>query len=428
MSYLQIDTRIIFITEQTADLKPDFSFLKNLCRHLNMSYILASGPAHFLREVARLGGLPDNLDFLKHKVERNNNTGKPVFVVYTADDKSRTQHSDQIMALQPLSMPKDLNDTDRKAWLGTILPLHQPLVIQALGALLNYFDANGRRITNMPQPLIADLDVYNMKDQVLMDNDTFMALQIFSPSEHHPSAFQMGVGRNKEGLSVYSLLNQCCSSYGSRELKSMMLQPTSNSAEIQKRLDIVEWSMCSANLATVKRIRNVLRSMSNISEVYWRLMRAGSRASGWKLLQNTVNAVQSICLTCVEQTKLENGGVFLTVNAASAFLKELADGEPIFKRLANSINRVVDVAETVKYNRFVVREGFHDQLDEMKQKMIDIKFEIQSIVETDIAHFPKGAQDVSVNYMETIGFVIGKYEEIAQYPIHITLLSMFLKI
>lgn len=378
-----------------------------------MSYILTSGPPHFLREVARLAGLPDNLDFRQHNVERNNNTGNPVFVVYTADDKIRTQYSARIMNLQPDSMPKDLNEQDRKAWLGTILPLHQPLVIQALGALLNYYDKNGRRITDIPQLHVSDLKVYNMKDHVLMDNDTFLALQIFSPSEHHPSAFQMGVARNKEGLSVYSLLNQCCSSYGSRELKSMMLQPTRDRAEIQRRLDIVEWSMCAPNMRIVKRLRAVLRTMSTISEVYRRLMKVGSHASGWKLLQNTVNAVHAICLACVDETKQTNGsdGSVLTANAAIEFLKELADAEPIFQRFSNSINRVVDVVETVKYNRFTVREGFHAQLDEMKLKMIDIKIELQRIVEFEVAHFPEGAQDVSVKYMETIGFVIGKFKK-----------------
>lgn len=400
MSYLQLNTMIVFITEQTADLKPDFPFLNNLCRRLNMSYILASGPAHFLREVARLAGLPDDLDV---------NTGTPGFEIYTADDKTSALHSARIMKLQPDTMPKDLNEADRKAWLGTVLPLHQNLVVHALGALLRYFDANGRRITDTPQPIISDLNVYNMNDQVLMDNDTFLALQIFSPSEHHPSAFKMGVARNKEGFSVYSLLNQCCSSYGSRELKSIMLQPTRDPADIQKRLDIVEWTMCPPNMATVKRLRAILRTMSNISEVYWRLKRAGSTASGWKLLQNTVNAVHAICLTCVGETNQANGcRGMTTANAAVAFLKEVANGEPIFKKFANSINCVVDVVETVKYNRFTVRQGFHAELDAMKQQLIDIKFELEQIVELEVTHFPEGAQDVSVKYMDTIGFVIGK--------------------
>lgn len=57
------------------------------------------------------------------------------------------------------------------------------------------------------------------EDIVMMDAETYEALQIFNKLSH-PSNFKAGVpGSNKEGLSIYGIFNRCKTIIGSQFMR-----------------------------------------------------------------------------------------------------------------------------------------------------------------------------------------------------------------
>jgi DNA mismatch repair protein MSH5 len=62
------------------------------------------------------------------------------------------------------------------------------------------------------------IKIYHREEIMLLDPSTYESLQIFK-HEDHPSA--LGVGKAKEGLSLYGILNRCVSSIGKNMLRQV---------------------------------------------------------------------------------------------------------------------------------------------------------------------------------------------------------------
>jgi DNA mismatch repair ATPase MutS len=61
-----------------------------------------------------------------------------------------------------------------------------------------------------------------LKGMLMLDAQSYAALQVFH-EERHPSA--MGLGKAKEGLSMYGVLNQCVSAPGRALLRLWLARP-----------------------------------------------------------------------------------------------------------------------------------------------------------------------------------------------------------
>ena len=105
------------------------------------------------------------------------------------------------------------------------------------------------------------------------------ALQIFQ-IDSHPSQIK-GVGRSKEGFSLYNLLDRCQTNPGRRLLKEWFIKPLRNIVEINYRLTSVEFFTLNSSKNLLKKIRNCLWKIKDFQKILLHLNSANVSVSDW---------------------------------------------------------------------------------------------------------------------------------------------------
>ncbi|KAK0147862.1 MutS 5 [Merluccius polli] len=97
---------------------------------------------------------------------------------------------------------------------------------------------------------------------VYVDRDTYSVLQIFK-SELHPSVYKLQSGQ-KEGLSLYGILNRCKCKFGSRLLRRWFLRPTRDMAVLHRRQEAIRFFASPRNSDTAGTLQSLLRNIRSI--------------------------------------------------------------------------------------------------------------------------------------------------------------------
>ena len=130
---------------------------------------------------------------------------------------------------------------DRLHVLNTTISLSRELQVCAVGALLSILSQQGALARDPTAPTaslpLAALKETSLQGHLLVDPASLEALHIFH-EEMHPSA--MGLGKSKEGLSVFGLLNRCVSPPGKRMLRLWFARPLIDITALEERMDGVE--------------------------------------------------------------------------------------------------------------------------------------------------------------------------------------------
>lgn len=437
VAYLSQATMELSIVEETIDLRPDFITLTHLHRNFNYSHILATGPPAFLHKICAIFEFPIDTDLAAHKVDKggghharhqqqmpatsNNATSAsalPLLFIYPCDEGTSAQNRNRILRLELPEMPRNLNDTDRQAYIGTVLPLHQTQVVQCLGNLLNFADVHFRQQHHQQPFVITDLKVVRMDDYVTVDNSTLFALHIFEPIELSGGGGSLSIAqqagqRQRHEPTLYGLLNRgCCSRYGSHHLMLMMLMPTRNVDELNFRYDTIDW--CARNAAIVKQLRSHLRYITDLSQLYTSLLRNCNRYRVWKRVFNVVGCMQTIsgiCQMIGDQMAASSahgdsdGGDRNPPSELMHFFRLIGCG-PLMSNLMDTLKKVVDIDACETQKRLVVNAGFDSILDELKKKFCEISGHLLDLTEREFAEFSMALDCVQVIYIDLVGFVI----------------------
>ena len=163
--------------------------------------------------------------------------------------------------------------------LSTLLDLEDATLVRALGGLLSYLQATLFRLDSSK---VAVHRVKNAKDMSFMkiDMPSLRSLHVFSEQRHPNIA---GKSRNsKEGFSLFSLLNKCSSSPGSRFLRAWMLRPLLDKDEISFRHDFVELFMRTELASVVGTIKKCYHKFGDVGRVSAPRERERERGGGGK--------------------------------------------------------------------------------------------------------------------------------------------------
>lgn len=180
VSYYNVSSLEMFITCEKADLRPDFCHLHNLFRIMpNMRNVLASGPDIFLKTIMHLLDLPD-VDPIRYRLHNLKSLSAATFIVYANNQKTLGENRKRILEMHMPRMSASMTQQDRFNFIETVVPLHQALIVQCLGNLLHFLDANWRHLflREETRPVISDLQVYKLDGFVLLDESTFSTLQV----------------------------------------------------------------------------------------------------------------------------------------------------------------------------------------------------------------------------------------------------------
>lgn len=181
VSYYNVSSLDLYITYETVDLRPDFCHLHNLFRIMpNIRNVLASGPDIFLTAIMKLVGLPDKMDPAQYRLHRLKSLSAATFVVYSSNEKTLVENRQRILEMHMPRMNNTMTDQERFNFIETVVPLHQTLVVQCLGNLLHFLNANWNHLFLREETrcVVSDVKVYKLETNVLIDDSTFSALQV----------------------------------------------------------------------------------------------------------------------------------------------------------------------------------------------------------------------------------------------------------
>lgn len=408
VAYYNTTTCELYLAQEAVDLKPEFWHLKNLFRQLNQRAVLASGPPVFHQTIMTLLGIPQDESHVKYSVNRLKSTSRSKFLVYHNNDKTLLASQKRIYELNLSHMAHLKTPLERRYYIQTVIPMEQNLLVQALGNLLSYLDDNWKHmfLRTDQNPVISNVLVYHMDTQTLMDESSLFALQIFCEKDH-PSGFIKSSGRMKrQDMSLFYLINKCASRMGTMELKILLQQPIRDIQELRSRHTTIEWFMNAENASLMGKLRQCLSNLLGLTEIFQKLVNGRNRVTLWKNFKSGlyygINAGQ-VCQEIMERDGHVVGGT--TIEALGKFSAETKTMEEVLM----AINVIVDLDQSLRNNRFVVKFGVDAPLDEKKRQLKEVLNVMREEAGKELHTLPLCITEITVHYVAQVGFMLCKF-------------------
>ena len=112
----------------------------------------------------------------------------------------------------------------------------------------------------------------------MINYETILALQIFK-TENHPSMHQ--IGKSKEGLSLFGLLNKCKTPVGKKLLKQWFLRPIIDMDIITKRQNATSHFLLPDNLDMVNGLKKNLPKFKDVPRILSRIRAVTASVNDW---------------------------------------------------------------------------------------------------------------------------------------------------
>ncbi|XP_064626771.1 mutS protein homolog 5-like [Lineus longissimus] len=304
----------------------------------------------------------------------------------------------RILSMGLPSIPSHYTESERTLHLSSLIPLENVNMVRAIGALLKYLDKKRVGIeledANACIPILG-LQVFSWQDIVIMDENSFSALQIFQ-REVHPSVYKSNTSNSsKEGLSLFGIMNRCKSVIGSKMMKLWFMRPIRNPVLLAERLDAVEFFANSRNIEMTNSLHNCLKHIKNVPRILTRMRKAQASVGDWQALYKTAyNAVY-----IGDIARAQPNGVAIFKKIADAFTEDL-------NKIASLINKIVDFEESAMQNRFVVKPNVDPELDQKKRTYNGLPDFMTQVAKSELEKLSDDVEECNVIYLPQLGYLL----------------------
>lgn len=400
-AYFSKKTMDVYLVKEVDDFKPGLSYTANLLRQLTPTIILASGSVAFHKELLRLLNYPPNTDISQFKYSINHTPTSKLVLFSPWDTKHLAKCRQRILSLDIPGMNRNMTDIERSNFMETIVSSHQEQLVMCFGNLFIYLDEMWKHIflTISNVPMIANVSIRALNEQVLIDKDTLSGLHVFF-LQQHPSGFKIGTeGGLKEGFSLYSIMNRCYSKIGGKYLRSIMQQPTNSLKELNSRLDTINWCLDKTNFDALDRIKSILRKTGNINEDFGKLLINPINRRYWLSFSRNILNLCSVCQLCLDLVKLGEKNVLLNELAVQG------QERCVLVCVSSSVCKMINFEQDSNNDGYIIRAGFHRGLDEMRKMMDQVRQTIYKkfMILVKRNHIAK----CTVTHFAEIGYVLG---------------------
>ncbi|KAM4600374.1 mutS protein homolog 5 [Polymixia lowei] len=321
---------------------------------------------------------------------------KPEVVTYPYADFGLGVSKQRLLSAHLPFLPANISEKERLSYLSSCLSFDSLLMLRAVGALLKCLDR--RRVgveledSSVGVPIL-QFHTYTLADVVYVDQDTYSVLQIFK-SERHPSVYKLQSGE-KEGLSLYGILNRCRCKFGSKLLRQWFLRPTRDLAVLHRRQEVIRFFTSPRNSDTLNTLQSSLRNIRNIPTLLRRMSLSHTKVSDWQSLYKTVYSA-----VCIRDTvRLLPQSVQLFHEISEGFSDDL-------HYIASLISRVVDFESSVQENRFTTKPNVDPAIDEKKRRMMGLSDFLTDVARRELEQLDPRIPSCCVIYIPLIGFLL----------------------
>ncbi|KAJ5382814.1 DNA mismatch repair protein MutS core [Penicillium concentricum] len=300
--------------------------------------------------------------------------------------------------------------------ISSSVDMENPVTIGCAGAVLSYLQ---RRRAAAPSPLedgneyrIRALQMFNLRDAMWINSNTFTSLQIIQ-SESHPNMFNQGPGKKsgsgKEGLSVYGLFQHFAyTPQGRARLKQIFFRPSVDLNTICERHDFIGVFSRPDNLAALEKMTKALKHVKNLRPVMINLRKGISTGSakitGFKTtVWASLLAFAFYSIDINDALREVSGAHILTLRSKALRVFKAAH----LYRVGRMIQEIVDIDNSEEQGRTVVKQGIDRELDKIKDRYDGLNSLLKHIA-LDIAGTIPATLEVDVNviYFPQLGFNI----------------------
>nr|XP_023658277.1 mutS protein homolog 5 [Paramormyrops kingsleyae] len=321
---------------------------------------------------------------------------KPEIVLYPNVDFGVQVTKQRLLSAHLPFLPSSITETERIPYLSSCLPFDCTLMMRSLGALLKCLDR--RRVgveledSSVGVPIFHFLP-YTLKDVVFVDRDTYSVLQVFK-LELHPSVYKLQSGE-KEGLSLYGILNRCRSKFGSRLLRQWFLRPSRDLSVLSRRQEVVRFFSSPRSADTLSTLQGCLRNIRSIPTLLYRMSLSHTKVSDWQSLYKTVYS--AVCIRDTVRSLPQSVQLFREIS--ESFTEDLYC-------IASLISKVVDFEGSLAENRFTVKPNVDPEIDEKKRRMMGLSDFLTQVARKELENLDSRIPSCSVIYIPLIGFLL----------------------
>ncbi|EDO48759.1 predicted protein [Nematostella vectensis] len=383
----------------------DFQFLKRVKEQINPDIIVTSSKQEE-RFIAVLQGKEgENND--EQLCQQTDVEVLPA-IDFTVDACKR-----RIIALNGLpGMPQHFTDMERTIYMTSLVPFDNVNMVRAAGALLKYLEKKrfGQELEDPDVHVpILDLVVFSIDDMVIVDDNTYSALQIFQ-KESHPSVYKSGTS-SKEGLSLFGVLNRTRSALGSRLLRMWFLRPTRDILVLTERQKAITFFTTPRNIDLIASLQDCLKNVKNVSvrlyitkrelkvksvpRILVRMKTAQASITDWQALYKTVyNAmyIADLCRTIPSEIAIAKKITVLVTQD--------------LHNIASLINTIIDFDDSTEQNRFVVKPGVDPALDERKRTYNGLPDFMTKVARKELNKLNPSIVECNVIYLPQLGYLL----------------------
>ncbi|XP_059909797.1 mutS protein homolog 5 isoform X3 [Gadus macrocephalus] len=359
----------------------DLNLLERVIQEISPHVIITSAKQErsMVRFMHTLGSIPDY---------------KPEVVTYPCVDFGMEVSKQRLLSAHLPFLPASI--TDRLSYLTSYMSFDSPLMLRSLGALLKCLDR--RRVgveledSSVGVPIL-QFHTYTLTGVVYVDRDTYSVLQIFK-SELHPSVYKMQSGE-KEGFSLYEILNRCKCKFGSRLLRRWFLRPTRDMEVLHRRQEAIRFFASPRNSDVAGTLQSLLRNIRNIPTLLRRMSLSHTKVTDWQSLYKTVYS--AVCIRDTVRVLPQSVGLF----------REISEGfSDDLQHIASLISKVVDFESSSTENRFTIKPNVDPAIDEKKRKMMGLSDFLTDVARRELEHLDSRITSCCVIYIPLIGFLL----------------------
>ncbi|KAM3873689.1 mutS protein homolog 5 [Diretmus argenteus] len=320
----------------------------------------------------------------------------PEVVTYPYVDFGLVVSKQRLLSAHLPFLPASISEREKISYLSSCISFDSLLMLRAVGALLKCLDR--RRVgveledSSVGVPIL-QFRTYTLKGVVYVDRDTYSVLQIFK-SELHPSVYKLQTGE-KEGLSLYGILNRCRCKFGSRMLRQWFLRPTQDLAVLHRRQEVIRYFTSPRNSDSLSTLQSTLRNIRNIPTLLRRMSLSHTKVTDWQNLYKTVYSA-----VCIRDT------VRLLPQSIQLF-HDISEGlSDDLHYIASIISKVVDFESSVRENRFTIKPNVDPAIDEKKRRMMGLSDFLTDVARRELEHLDASIPSCCVIYIPLIGFLL----------------------